>query len=90
MSQMTETELAKDSTENGMSKKPNGDTKRKNIRDNSKNQRKDAGSATLSTRELLLDAMLETLKGLTQGNNLHSSLNEFLGLPYPKWPMAQF
>lgn len=87
MSQMTETELAKDSTENGMSKKPNGDTKRKNIRDNGKDQRKDA---TLSTRELLLDAMLETLKGLTQENNLHSSINEFLGLPYPKRPMAQF
>lgn len=61
-----------------MSKKPNGGTERKNIRDYSEDQRKDAGTATLSTSEPVLDTMLETLKGLTQGDNLYSSLNEFL------------
>lgn len=90
VSQKTETELAKESTENGMSKKPNGGTERKNIRDYSEDQREDAGTATLSTIEPLLDAMLETLKGLTRGDNLYSSLNEFLELPYLNVPVGQY
>lgn len=77
-------------TENGMSKKPNGGTERKTIRDYSEDQRKDAETATLSAIEPLLDDTLEILKGLTQGDNLHSLLSEFLGLPYPKMPMGQY